>query len=94
MTQHTPVPWTFDSRDLRNDGMTIHAPDGVIAKIPLLGAYPSKEELANGAFIVRACNAHAEMLAALRELENANDLAMVRDFKRTIRAAIAKAEKQ
>lgn len=69
-TQHTPTPWEVS---LRNAGAAIIAPaaSGKIHEATIicsgLGGHRG-----NAAFIVRACNAHDELVAALR-----NSLAFV-----------------
>ena len=67
MADHTPLPWANES------GLRISAPGhrvgGFVALVATLehrkGETPA-EQRANGAFIVRACNAHDELLAALK----------------------------
>ncbi len=64
---HTPGPWTYD----RTSGY-IGTNEGVIAKIQssegwagIGGNIIATEQVENGRFIVRACNAHQEMYDAL-----------------------------
>jgi hypothetical protein len=68
-TQRTPGPW-------------IQRGESVVTNRPMLCAYnetsvfsfkrPFAERLANAAFIVRACNAHDELVAALRDVMGTN----------------------
>lgn len=92
-TQHTPTPWRMSS--MRN-GETIqivqaYAP---VARIALVS--PRKPE--NAAFIVRACNAHDELVAALRCIDaalnqNKTFPADVELARAECRAALAKVSK-
>lgn len=67
---HTPVPFRLDE-----SGFTIHGPESpdkpLVIVADLHGIHPGVshyERRANAAFIVRACNAHADLLAALEAL--------------------------
>ncbi len=64
---HTPGPWTYD----RSSGY-IGTDEGVIAKIQSSAGWAgigkniiASEQEENGRFIVRACNAHEELVKAL-----------------------------
>ena len=62
-TQHTPGPWIKDKRgELRgSNGQTVLVYD--------LGVGNTVSKIAaNAAFIVTACNAHDELVAALRDI--------------------------
>jgi len=60
--KHAPTPWMFDTGD---DGAVLYNDDGTIANIPIdLLAYK-----ANAAFIVKACNAHEELLEAAKQAD-------------------------
>ena len=66
MTQkHTPTPWTQQGEVITKDGATI-------AKAWLNGLYEDAGahdlQQDNARFIVRACNAHDELVAALEEI--------------------------
>ena len=76
-TKHTPTPWVVGGRAKLGASIApgetprIWAPDGAIADISIhrmLGDGTSKRELANANFIVRACNAHDDLVAALEGL--------------------------
>lgn len=57
--KHTPLPWVCQGNIVTKDGNTI-------ARTP---AYrPADEETANAAFIVRACNAHDDLVAVVEKL--------------------------
>lgn len=96
--KHTPEPWSVDKRpvDKRNKWW-IRGPktkagfEPAVASIPNLGGYD--ERAANAEFIVRACNAHDDLLAAMQEaidlLTDNVDNAL--DADQILRAAIAKA---
>ena len=100
-TQHTPTPWKVLQAGDPSGVPRVTSDKGGVAVI-CVNRYmgekgPSAEESANAAFIVRACNAHDELVAALRELlwtEQFDD-----DDPRLIaarlqsRAALAKASK-
>ena len=62
--KHTPLPWVVTA-----DGMIFHesANDLLADTFPMLEG----DQMANAEFIVRACNAHYEMLEALRNFETA-----------------------
>ena len=70
VNKHTPGPWEVDRANpemvyteyVDNDGASRYICD---CDSDIL---PQKEYEANAAFIVRACNAHDELLAALEEL--------------------------
>ena len=62
-TKHTPTPWHYDIDD-EFAGLCIHSEYGCIAQLcqtPDVDA----ESIATAAFIVRACNTHAQLVAAL-----------------------------
>lgn len=70
--RHTPGPWTVDielSATFSNDGRTevlLEITNRVEGMSP---AYATNA--ADAAFIVRACNSHADLLAALRQVADA-----------------------
>ena len=75
-TKHTPLPWCYGAA-LNYHGFYI-APNGTLptlASVERCGAqvnvlvhnFPGETE-ANAAFIVRACNSHYELVAALTRL--------------------------
>ncbi len=59
---HTPTPWKFENRDEDN---YLAGPEGQFV-ISLVGS-PDDEDKENAAFIVRAVNAHEELLKRLKE---------------------------
>jgi len=68
VTQHTPVPWTYEA------GSEIISVQGTrrllvaqVLETAMLKDEPDHRE-ADAAFIVRACNAHEELLEALNRL--------------------------
>ena len=61
-TQHTPTPWLADSSGLR-------AGVGPILFMTTGGYTGRSTAKANAAFIVRACNAHEELVTALDDLK-------------------------
>lgn len=74
MTPHTPTPWVARCNTIFNTGTN---PALKIADIPNLHTYGKRLETdhdveqANLQFIVTACNAHADLLAALEALVSA-----------------------
>lgn len=64
MSEHTPLPWATDNDD---PVIIVNAEGSSLGEItsgdPYIGRH---EELANAAFIVRAVNCHAELVAALK----------------------------
>jgi hypothetical protein len=74
-TAHTPTPWQYDEDALHVfvNGSGVEGDGAVICEVwPGFGSGESKEREANAAFIVRACNAHDDLVAALRGLVNAD----------------------
>ncbi|KQQ94971.1 hypothetical protein [Massilia sp. Leaf139] len=73
-TKHTPTPWRVtdgtnikdDCRPISEHGVLIAGAHGYNGS----GFFPSDEEAAaNATFIVRACNAHEELVKALRVIK-------------------------
>lgn len=110
-TQHTPGPWNFKDRENGNDaqaefptkinfGLEGYGVGSVVGSV-----YVWMRDLdtakANAAFIVRACNSHDDLLAALQSIStlascapNDDEKISGQEFTRimnTARAAIAKA---
>lgn len=89
-TKHTPTPWAVE--ELLGDIWIICPTDRGPMPILTLGK-ASPVGLANAAFIVRACNAHDEMVAALeKSLTYVQSDPAVYFLTEQIRAALAKAE--
>ncbi len=79
--RHTPTPWTHNPE---MSDSSISGPNGVVARA--LHSW-------DAAFIVRAVNAHEELLEALKALRNrANQTCGATDLMEQINQAIAKAE--
>lgn len=84
--QHTPTPW-------KTGDLYIWGADGE----PLdLAARPRPERKANAEFIIRACNSHDELVAALGSAQSwlAGYMAQTPDLidvRRKVEAALAKA---
>jgi hypothetical protein len=104
-TNHTPTPYSF-SIGVRGDRYCIQATDDASA-FDVAYTAPMNEsgknrlthEKANAAFIVRACNAHAELVAALEQLADAVEADLEGDsagntdlFLLSARAALARAK--
>jgi hypothetical protein len=89
-TKHTPGPWAF-----RHGSIVAWFEDRHIrlADIP---DHDDNEQNANGEFIVRACNAHDGLLAALQRMVEVFDGPGGTDSPACVaaRAAIARAEGQ
>lgn len=66
--QHTPTPWHVSPLD-SSRYMVCHDDGFVIATVSPEG----NRTLANAAFIVRACNSHAQLVAALERLAAAGE---------------------
>lgn len=101
-TKHTPTPWMVG--EMIPEGLIrIEATNGpyvaavLFSKYSLLTRYRAED---NAAFIVTACNAHADLLAACievsAEITRVNKAAGIAVFNpaatRLLRAAIARAE--
>jgi len=65
-TKHTPGPWE-DCPDFYNGGDHYIWPVGANG-VQIATVHDNSQVDANAAFIVRACNAHEELVEALREL--------------------------
>jgi hypothetical protein len=83
-SRHTPGPWSTSYREGRDGGMwrqdiyDVHGETIATCawyRVPTADGYTTNRE-ANAEFIVRACNSHAELLAALKELRDACAAAM------------------
>jgi len=61
--QHTPGPWALHPRVTENPPR-IYCRGVIIATVDTSAPDPGEREV-NAAFIIRACNAHDELLAAL-----------------------------
>lgn len=97
-SKHTPTPYKGpcapDSNQVRSKAH-VHTADG--EKIAVL---VGKDADRNGRFIVRACNAHEELIAALKQSEIAvaelcqgqNPANECWNILKQVRAALAKAE--
>lgn len=91
---HTPGPWHLNERHAE-----IHGPDeDSLADCVGGNSFSFEQNRINAAFIVRACNAHDDLLAALHDIEayartkltqrDSDKFKVIRD---KARAAIAKA---
>lgn len=92
-TEHTPTPWTFIqyNKELRGNYKPLYLVDANDNEFLYLGhGSPSQLELAEK--IVRACNAHEDLVAALREAQAAlNGAPNTVGLHTQIDAALAKA---
>lgn len=102
--KHTPLPWRTASALVmgQHSRAIVSALKG---QVDIYNAPLTNETLANAEFIVRACNAHDELVAALKALMNPNGHLQARsggcvpgpecgeyaDHCRAARAALAKA---
>ena len=100
MTDHTPVPWDVQNKGVLGERSARHEivqginPDGsknlpTIVRMPNL----SDRSYANARFIVQACNAHDDLLAAL-ELVLAHEGHLTGGDWTAIRAAIDNASQR
>jgi hypothetical protein len=63
-TQHTPTPWKTETpKGWEQKGLTAIWSDGVM--VATCGRQGTQEQQDNAAFIVRACNSHDALVAAL-----------------------------
>ena len=84
-TQHTPTPWAFDGYSITDEsGKTV-------SNVFESGAISVAEQCANARMIVRAVNAHADLVAAL-ELIHANAAESPEWIRARIAPALAKAK--
>lgn len=69
-TAHTATPWQVND----NDSFQICDADGEVrgcAPIAFMHSAPRAEKIANAKFIVRACNAHDDLVKALQAARDA-----------------------
>lgn len=91
---HTPTPWRYcktNGSPTSGQHMIAGSKPGYLAEIRDCG---SGDVSANAAFIVRACNAHDELVAALRDIARTDRTTKTSaaDLADIARAALAKAE--
>jgi len=97
MAEHTPTPWHTEPGDIPGT-LSIRGPNGqAIASFGNQRRWLSTTEVvANAEFIVRACNAHDDLLAACkaahRILTEDGSLEEIHKAVRQCELAIAKAE--
>lgn len=99
---HTPGPWILEPDDevpeaeRWTDIQILKEGHGYIAGVHCAeGVHLTSEDFANAAFIVRACNAHEELVNQLRLAQRMllqTDWRLEEGFMAEIAAAIAKAE--
>lgn len=70
MSKHTPVPWTTwqnEAEGLDRHVISAYESEGPFWQIGVVWAYEGSDEAAaNAAFIIRACNAHEDLLEAAK----------------------------
>lgn len=90
-TEHTPTPWRFNEHPTYAD-FTIWGDNGLVAVVTELGdGLTYEQDCANARLIVRAVNAHADLVAAL-ELIHANAGESPEWIRARIGPALAKAK--
>ena len=94
--KHTPTPWTDSMGMAQRPVVTAVTHTADIAAMSLSGGKSLDEAYANAAFIVRACNAHYDLVEALEATIPAmgtdiSDVDIVGVFAKA-RAALAKAK--
>ena len=68
-TKHTPLPWHFQDEYIRADSENMDDSGNVVADVYCKPSTTHAEIMeANAAFIVRACNSHDELVAALESM--------------------------
>jgi hypothetical protein len=87
--KHTPTPYYADEHRVNDWRIRQDDGKGGFWEIAEMGGLNSKE---NAAFIVRACNAHEEMLAALEAASRYADFSECREVADMVKAVIAKAK--
>ena len=97
-TQHTPTPWKTDAKGVIGSSYgRMGSPHRRVAdcrgqKRPYPTPEMDAENAANAAFIVRACNAHEDLLREAKALVAEIDARGYHNEFAGMRAAIAKAE--
>lgn len=92
MNKHTPTPWHVGE----TAPTIVYAPDGfAVANATVFhGRHEPEESVTNAAFIVRACNAHDELVSVLGRMLRAHDAGeyvLKEQFADAARAALIKA---
>lgn len=95
---HTPTPWKYRADDRLI--VTSHEGQGILGTLHIAELRNQGQETeANAAFIVRACNSHAELVAALCEVsresgaDNLTDaIDRLASLRATARAALSRAK--
>lgn len=96
--KHTPTPWYVDYNDVSDYQLPIkHESGAVIADVCLLESdHVSVTERVDAEFILRACNAHDDLLAAceraIEVIDNPDHEIGCTCYAADLRAAIAKAK--
>jgi hypothetical protein len=93
--KHTPLPWHFQDEYIRADSENMDDSGNIVADVYVKPSSTHDDIMqANAAFIVRACNSHYEMLAALKGMLSIADRYTGVCLKEidNARAAIAKAK--
>lgn len=95
---HSPLPWTLAPNCRRGNKIQCRDPDGAAWPWDVATCYieapADRTGKNNAAFIVRACNAHYQMLEALKKAQAALDFADFPEVMKVVRAAIAAAERE
>ena len=93
MSTHTPIPWEVLPGP-HAGGLPIRGADRLITEVTGGSSYPEMQ--ANAAFIIRAVNNHAQLLAALEEIAegsaNADHSKHCHQWRRIARKAIRDAQ--
>lgn len=92
---HTPTPWEWVGD--RAQGFILLGPDGSIGEVYICAEPSMCNAQANAAFIVRAVNAHDDLIGALKTIEAAHPHIINRESPSVCvpcvaKKAIAKAE--
>ena len=97
-TKHTPGPWVWHEQGEANEYCLLASGQKWVIAFRQNGELMPERQRANAAFIVRACNSHDDLLAALVGAEafmsgipDTSDL-YPREWLKVVRAAITRAK--
>lgn len=68
MSGHTALPWRSQGPDMYGDYNILHETDALAVAAVVSNMRPHVEVWENAALLVRACNNHESMVAALEEI--------------------------
>jgi hypothetical protein len=98
MSARTPGPWLVQGEPVRYQNGDVGAYITTVTRgvVPISHYVASNVRTADAAFIVHACNAHDDLVAALRDILGASTCddaeSALADIQVTVRAALARVQ--